>query len=81
MAGIGLWLTKRERLSGDHEALVQGDRRLSYRELNRRVNRLAAWLLKAGLKHGGLQYGFFLFKWSTTSASTSALGKSVQAPG
>ena len=52
MAGIGLWLTKRERLSGDHEALVQGDRRLSYREINRRVNRLAAWLLKAGLKHG-----------------------------
>jgi fatty-acyl-CoA synthase len=52
MAGIGLWLTKRERLSGDHEALVQGARRLNYRELNRRVNRLAAWLLKAGLREG-----------------------------
>jgi len=52
MAGIGLWLTKRERLSGGHEALVQGDCRLSYGELNRRVNRLAAWFLKAGLRPG-----------------------------
>ena len=50
MQGIGFWLTQREKLTGDHEALVQGQRRLTYRELNRRVNRLAAWLLKAGLK-------------------------------
>ena len=50
MQGIGFWLAQREKLSGDHEALVQGPRRLTYRELNRRVNRLAAWLLKAGLK-------------------------------
>ena len=52
MAGIGLWLTKREKLSGNHEALIQGARRLTYRELNRRVNRLAAWFLNAGLKQG-----------------------------
>jgi len=52
MAGIGLWLTKREQLSGDHEALVQGRRRVTYRELNRRVNRLAAFLLNSGLKCG-----------------------------
>jgi fatty-acyl-CoA synthase len=50
MQGIGFWLTQREKLSGDHEALVQGKRRLTYRELNRRVNRLAAWLLEAGLQ-------------------------------
>jgi fatty-acyl-CoA synthase len=52
MQGIGFWLTQRERLSGDREALVQGSRRLTYRELNRRVNRLAAWLWQAGLKTG-----------------------------
>ena len=52
MPGIGYWLTKRELLSGDSEALVEGSRRLTYRQLNRRVNRLAAWLLKAGLKQG-----------------------------
>ena len=50
--GIGFWLTQRERLSGEREALVQGERRLTYRELNRRVNRLAAWLSQAGLKKG-----------------------------
>ena len=50
--GIGFWLTQRERLSGEREALVQGERRLTYRELNRRVNRLAAWLSQAGLKTG-----------------------------
>ena len=50
MAGIGLWLTKRENLSGVHEALVQGSRRLNYRELNRRVNRLSNYLLMVGLK-------------------------------
>ena len=50
--GIGFWLTQRERLSGNQEALVQGRRRLTYRELNRRVNRLAAWLSQTGLKKG-----------------------------
>jgi len=52
MPGIGSWLTKRERLSGNREAVVEGSRRLTYRELNRRVNRLATWLLNAGLKQG-----------------------------
>jgi fatty-acyl-CoA synthase len=52
MAGIGLWLTKRDKLSGDQEALVQGRRRLTYRELNQRVNRLASWLLSSGLRQG-----------------------------
>jgi fatty-acyl-CoA synthase len=52
MPGIGSWLTKRELLSGNREAIVDGSRRLTYRELNRRVNRLAAWLMSAGLRQG-----------------------------
>jgi fatty-acyl-CoA synthase len=50
--GIGFWLTKRAFLSGDKEALVDGDRRLTYRELNQRVNRLARSLQTLGLTHG-----------------------------
>ncbi|MBW2487242.1 MAG: o-succinylbenzoate--CoA ligase, partial [Deltaproteobacteria bacterium] len=48
----GYWLTKRAFLSGDREALVDGERRLTYRELNRRVNRLAGSLQALGLSHG-----------------------------
>jgi fatty-acyl-CoA synthase len=50
--GIGFWLTKRELLGGDKEALVEGQRRLTYHELNRRVNRLARSLQALGLRHG-----------------------------
>jgi fatty-acyl-CoA synthase len=52
MAGIGFWLTKRELLQGDREAVVDGRRRLSYRTLNGRVNQLARALLSMGLKPG-----------------------------
>lgn len=52
MQGIGYWLTKREFLSGDKEAVVAGDRRLNYRQLNQRVNCLAHALQDLGLKHG-----------------------------
>jgi fatty-acyl-CoA synthase len=50
--GIGFWLKKRAVLSGDKEALVEGSRRLSYRELNTRVNRLAQYLQSQRLKKG-----------------------------
>ena len=50
--GIGYWLTRREVLCPDKEALVDGDRRLTYRELNRRVNRLARGLAERGLVYG-----------------------------
>jgi fatty-acyl-CoA synthase len=50
--GIGFWLTKRSFLGGDKEALVDGERRLTYRELNIRVNRLARSLQALGLAHG-----------------------------
>ena len=52
MQGIGFWLTKRAFLGGDKEALVDGERRLTYSELNQRVNRLAGSLQALGLAHG-----------------------------
>jgi acyl-CoA synthetase (AMP-forming)/AMP-acid ligase II len=50
--GIGSWLVKREFLTPAKEAVVDGDKRLSYRELNHRVNRLSHALLGLGLRHG-----------------------------
>jgi fatty-acyl-CoA synthase len=50
--GIGAWLTKRELLSPAKEAIVDGERRLNYQQLNRRVNRLAGALQGLGLKAG-----------------------------
>ena len=52
MRGIGYWLTKRAFLDGDREALVDGERRLTYRESNYRVNRLARSMQALGLTHG-----------------------------
>jgi fatty-acyl-CoA synthase len=52
LQGIGSWVKKRAVLSADREAVVDGDRRLSYLELNQRVNRLAIALQRLGLKHG-----------------------------
>ncbi|MCP4669479.1 MAG: long-chain fatty acid--CoA ligase, partial [Deltaproteobacteria bacterium] len=50
--GIGSWLTKREALTPDKEAVVDGGRRLTYVQLNRRVNRLARALQDADIKIG-----------------------------
>ncbi|MCP4688424.1 MAG: long-chain fatty acid--CoA ligase, partial [Desulfobacterales bacterium] len=52
MRGIGFWLEKRRQLSPLGEALVDGDRRLTYGELDLRVNRLANGLQSLGIKHG-----------------------------
>jgi len=52
LPGIGFWLTKREWLTPDQEAVVDGSRRLTYRGLNRRVNRLARGLQSLGLRSG-----------------------------
>ena len=52
MPGIGYWLTRRELLSPDKEAVVDGSRRLGFRELNQRVNRLSWALRDQGLKKG-----------------------------
>jgi acyl-CoA synthetase (AMP-forming)/AMP-acid ligase II len=49
---VGSLLPRHARYRGDHTALVVGDLRLSYLQLNRYVNRLANALLAAGLKKG-----------------------------
>ena len=50
--GIGFWLTKREILTPEKEAVVDGPRRVNYRGLNRRVNRLSRGLQSMGMKSG-----------------------------
>ena len=50
--GIGYWLTKRELLTPDKEAVVDGPKRLNYRQLNRRVNRLSHALASQRLSYG-----------------------------
>jgi len=50
--GIGFWLTKRGMLTPEKEAVVDGGRRLSYGQLNGRVNRLAGAFQGMGLKSG-----------------------------
>jgi long-chain acyl-CoA synthetase len=49
---IGSLLPRHARYRRDHLALVAGNRRLTYRELNLEVNRLANALLAAGLRKG-----------------------------
>ena len=49
---IGSLLPRHARYRGDHTALVVGNRRLTYRQLNALVNRLAHTLLAAGLHKG-----------------------------
>jgi fatty-acyl-CoA synthase len=50
--GIGSWLAKRELLTPAREAIVDGERRLNYQQLNRRVNRLVGALQGLGLQAG-----------------------------
>jgi fatty-acyl-CoA synthase len=52
ISGIGAWLTKRELLTPAKVAIVDGERRLNYQQLNRRVNRLAGALQGLGLQPG-----------------------------
>jgi fatty-acyl-CoA synthase len=48
-AGIGSWLRRRERLSPDDVAVIDGDRRLTFAELSERANRAADVLRAAGV--------------------------------
>ncbi len=50
--GIGSWLTKRAVLTPQKEAVVDGDKRFTYQQLNQRVNRLARTLAVLGLRGG-----------------------------
>ena len=52
MQGIGGWLIKREQIAPNKEAVVDRDRRITYGQLNRRVNRLAGALAELGLQNG-----------------------------
>jgi non-ribosomal peptide synthetase component F len=51
-ATIGSAFTSQVTLSGEAIALQQGERNLTYRQLNERVNRLASHMLKLGLIRG-----------------------------
>ncbi len=50
--GIGSWLKYRGKVTPEKEAIVEGDKRISYRDLNLRVNRAAHSLQKLGVKPG-----------------------------
>ncbi|MBU0516774.1 MAG: long-chain fatty acid--CoA ligase [Proteobacteria bacterium] len=52
LPGIGPWLSRRQQRTGPKEALVDGEVRLTYADLNSRVNRLARGLQLLGLRHG-----------------------------
>lgn len=49
---VGDILTRTAWRQPDHEAVVDGSRRMTYRELNRETNRLAQALLRAGYRRG-----------------------------
>ncbi len=50
--GIGSWLKYREIETPDKEALVSDEKRLSYKELNHRVNQLAGAMQSRGIQYG-----------------------------
>jgi len=50
--GIGFWPEKRKKLNPQKVALVDGDRRLRYGQLDSRINRLANALQSMGLRRG-----------------------------
>lgn len=50
--GLGYWVTKREMISGNRLAIVNRHRRFTYKELNRRCNRLANALRDSGVRPG-----------------------------
>jgi len=52
LRGIGSWLTLRAEICPEREAVVDGGRRLTYAQLNGRVNRLARALRGRGLSQG-----------------------------
>lgn len=50
--GLGYWLTKRELISGNRLAVVNRHKRFTYKEMNRRCNRLANALRDHGVRPG-----------------------------
>jgi acyl-CoA synthetase (AMP-forming)/AMP-acid ligase II len=60
MGGIGHWITRQAFYSGDHIALIDAERRISYAEFDRRTDKLASALRDRGVRQGdrvaSLQY-------------------------
>lgn len=52
MNGIGYWIRKREELTPNHIAIIDMERRITYNQLNRRVNQLSNSLQESGFQHG-----------------------------
>lgn len=48
--GIGQWVAKRAFLNGQRTALVQGDSRFTFSDLERRTNQVASSLLRLGVR-------------------------------
>lgn len=49
---VGGWLDRRARIAPDRLAIVDGERRLAYRELAARTARLSGWLQQQGVARG-----------------------------
>jgi fatty-acyl-CoA synthase len=58
--GIGSWPTRRAFLSGDRTALIAGERRITYTELDRRTDRLARAFRAEGVRRGDRVAGLLL---------------------
>jgi acyl-CoA synthetase (AMP-forming)/AMP-acid ligase II len=58
--GIGSWPTRRAFLSGDRTALIAGDRRITFTELDRRTDQLARALSAEGVRQGDRVAGLLL---------------------
>src|SRR3977135_2243041 len=52
-AGIGSWPIRRAFLSGDRVALIDGERRITYAEFDRRTDQFALALRGFGVRQGG----------------------------
>ena len=52
IAGIGHWITRRAFYSGEHIALIDGQRRISYADFDRRTDKLASALRDLGVRQG-----------------------------
>lgn len=52
IGGIGHWISRRAFYSGDHIAIIDGERRISYAELDRRTDKLACALRERGVRQG-----------------------------
>src|SRR4051812_34558999 len=58
--GIGSWPTRRAFLSGDRTALIAGERRITYTELDRRTDQLARAFRAEGVRRGDRVAGLLL---------------------